>query len=48
MYRVLNVIVTMIDISIIVIAKIFLRKDITLTRNHEILFCIQKPTTPPI
>ena len=26
----------------------FLRKDITLARNRVILFCIQKPTAPPI
>ena len=25
-----------------------LRKDITLARNHVILFCIHKPTAPPI
>ena len=27
---------------------IFLRKDITVTRNRVILFCIQKPTALPI
>ena len=27
---------------------IFLMKDITLTPNRVIIFCIQKPTVPPI
>ena len=31
-----------------IIIKIFLRKDITLTRNRVIRFCTQNPTAPPI
>ena len=34
--------------NLIAIPKIFLRKDITLTRNRIIIFCIQKPTAHPI